>query len=50
MIAVVADNFDTEPLLASLQRYCTRLLVRGIAHEPPMLFTALQEDGVLRAG
>lgn len=50
MIAVVADNFDTEPLLASLHRYCTRLLIRGIPHEPPMLFTALQEDGVIRAG
>lgn len=49
MIAVVADNFDTQPLLASLHRYCTRLLIRGIRHEPPMLFTALQEDGVIRA-
>lgn len=49
MIKVVADNFDTEPLLASLHRYCTRLLIRGIPHEPPMLFTALQEDGVIRA-
>lgn len=49
MIAVVADDFDTEALLASLTKYCTNLLIRGVAHEPPMLFNALQVDGVIRA-
>lgn len=49
MIAVVADDFDTLPLLDSLTRYCTTLLVRGVAHDPPMLFSTLQADGVLNA-
>lgn len=49
MIAVVADDFDTESLLNSLTKYCTTLLVRGIVHEPPALFSALVADGVIRA-
>jgi hypothetical protein len=49
MIAVITDDFDTEKLLASLTRYCAHLLVRGVPHEPPLLFNALQADGVLRA-
>lgn len=50
MIEVVADDFDTQPLLTSLTRYCTTLLIRGVAHEPPMLFSTLQADGVIHAG
>lgn len=50
MIEVVADDFDTQPLLRSLTKYCTTLLVRGVAHEPPMLFSTLQADGVIYAG
>jgi hypothetical protein len=49
MIAVITDDFDTAKLLTSLTKYCVALLVRGVAHEPPMLFNALQEDGVIRA-
>lgn len=49
MIAVITDDFDTERLLGSLTKYCANLLVRGVAHDPPMLFNALQADGVLRA-
>lgn len=50
MIAVITDDFDTARLLSSLTKYCAGLLVRGVAHDPPMLFSALQEDGVIRAG
>jgi hypothetical protein len=48
LVAVVDDQFDVEPLELSLHKYCANLLVRGIAHQPPMLLTALISDGVIR--
>jgi hypothetical protein len=49
LVAVVDDQFDVEPLEKSLHKYCANLLVRGIAHQPPMLLNALVVDGVIRA-
>lgn len=49
LVAVVDDQFDVDPLERSLHRYCANLLVRGVAHQPPMLLTALVNDGVIRA-
>jgi hypothetical protein len=48
LVAVVDERFDVEPLERSLHKYCANLLVRGVAHQPPMLLTALINDGVIR--
>jgi hypothetical protein len=48
LVAVVDEQFDVEPLERSLHKYCANLLVRGVAHQPPMLLTALINDGVIR--
>jgi len=49
MTQFFADDFDTERLRSSLAKYCSILLVRGMAHEPPNLLSMLQADGVVRA-
>jgi len=49
MTKFVADDFDTARLQQSLTKYCSTLLVRGIAHDPPSLLAALQRDGVVHA-
>ena len=49
LVAVVDEQFDVAPLEQSLHKYCANLLVRGVAHQPPMLLTALVNDGVIRA-
>lgn len=48
LVAVVDERFDVQPLEQSLHKYCAGLLVRGVAHQPPMLLTALINDGVIR--
>jgi hypothetical protein len=49
LVAVVDDQFDVDPLEKSLHKYCSNLLVRGVAHQPPMLLNALLADGVIHA-
>ncbi len=44
---LVADNFDTTKLQETLSKYCSILLVRGIAHDPPNLYSTLQSDGII---
>ncbi len=48
-IRVVSDDFNTDQLRASLTKYCVNLLTRGAAHEPPLLLSTLQADGVIHA-
>jgi len=48
MTKLVADDFDTTRLQTTLSKYCSILLLRGIAHDPPNLFSTLQVDGVIR--
>jgi hypothetical protein len=50
LVAVVDERFDVDPLEQSLHKYCANLLVRGVAHQPPMLLTHLINDGVIRGG
>jgi hypothetical protein len=49
MTQFFADDFDTEGLRSSLSKYCSILLVRGLAHEPSNLLSMLQSDGVVHA-
>jgi hypothetical protein len=47
MCQFMADGFDTPKLQRTLSKYCTILLTRGIAHDPPNLLTMLRSDGVV---
>jgi hypothetical protein len=49
MTKFVADDFDTDKLQRSLEKYCSVILLRGTAHEPSSLFNALKADGVIHA-
>jgi len=49
MTSFFADDFPTEKLRESLSRYCTILLTRSVAHDPPNLLATLQRDGVIHA-
>lgn len=47
MVHVAAPEFNTEKLQISLARYCSQLLLAGVAHEPANLFASLKSDGVI---
>lgn len=47
MTKFVSEDFDTARLRQSLTQYCTILLTRGIAHDPPNLLSTLQVDGLI---
>lgn len=49
MVNFVATNFDTEPLKRSLDKYCSFLLLSGVAHDPQQLLARLRADGVVSA-
>jgi hypothetical protein len=49
MTKFVSEDFDTQRLRQSLTKYCTILLTRGIAHDPPNLLSTLQADGLIHA-
>lgn len=45
----VAQDFDTEKLRQSLDRYCSTLLLRQQRHDPAALLAHLRSDGVIHA-
>jgi hypothetical protein len=49
MVGFVATNYDTGPLKHSLDRYCSFLLLSGVAHDPQTLLSRLRADGVVSA-
>ena len=46
-MSVISEDIDTQKLQTSLENYCRILLTRGLAHDPPNLFTTLQADGII---
>ena len=46
-MSVISEDVDTQKLQTSLENYCRILLTRGLAHDPPNLFTTLQADGII---
>jgi hypothetical protein len=49
LVSFVATDFDTAPLKQSLDRYCSFLLLSGVAHDPQQLLARLRADGVVSA-
>lgn len=49
LVSFVATDFDTGPLKQSLDRYCSFLLLSGVAHDPQQLLARLRADGVVSA-
>lgn len=47
MVRFVASDFDTVTLQCSLEKYCSYLLLSGLAHDPQRLLTRLRSDGVV---
>lgn len=47
MTEFFAEGFDVAHLEKCLSNYCSLLLLRGLAHDPPNLFSMLQAQGVV---